>query len=92
VVEDGGAGDFESGPRRDPSQGKPIGHWIATFRGKDENASRDAGSILAQIGEPAIPELIPVLNDPNDELRARTRITLGRVRGGWQCVRRGAGP
>lgn len=64
---------------KEPGRGKPVGYWIARLRGTDANANSEAAGILVRLGKAAVPALIEVLKDPDEQVRRRGRTTLGRI-------------
>ncbi len=52
---------------------------IQQLRGKDEYSRGEAELLLSEMGRPAAPSLIPLLDDPEADLRRRAVVILGRI-------------
>ncbi|TPW00615.1 MAG: HEAT repeat-containing protein, partial [bacterium] len=63
----------------DPLRGKPVAHWIGVMKGTDDVAASEAAGYLAAAGEPAVPALIEAMKDPEEKVRAKAAVTLGRI-------------
>jgi HEAT repeat protein len=66
--------------------GKPTGYWVSALKKRgyfgSEGPPRDVGNILSKAGAAAVPVLVDMLQEEDDEVRVQTLLALSAMKPG----------